>query len=151
MRDHRPQATQDLLADSLPGQIQQRALALAELNKQVLGLLPQNAANQCRVANFRQGVLILECGSSSWATRLNYERMNLISQLRRDLLPELTTVDIKINPSLASSHPSTIRKCEPAFPPSVLSLQAAEYLKVLASGAEGKVKKRLESLAKLAK
>ncbi|WP_328590390.1 hypothetical protein [Veronia nyctiphanis] len=42
MRDHRPQATQDLLAESLPGQIQQRALALADLNQRVLGLLLQH-------------------------------------------------------------------------------------------------------------
>ncbi|WP_328590394.1 hypothetical protein [Veronia nyctiphanis] len=93
----------------------------------------------------------MECGSSSWATRLNYERMNLLSTLRRELLRDLSTIEIKINPSLASTTPDQRRKSEPAFPERVLSLQAAEYLKVLASGAEGKVKKRLEELAKLAK
>lgn len=150
MRDHRPKAALDLLESNMSGQIRQRAMALSELNQQVKALLPAQSAAQCRVANYREGVLILECGSSAWATRLNYDRYTLLSALRQGPLPTLTTIDIKINPELAKT-PRKEKKPDSSPPARHLSPVAAQYLEAIAEGASDSVRKRLEAIAALAK
>lgn len=150
MRDHRPQAALDLLENSLSGQIRQRAMALSQLNQQVQALLPPQSAAQCRVANYRDGILILECGSSSWATRLNYDRQTLLSALRRGPLPSLMTIEIKVNPALAKAQAEEKEEVAPR-PARHLSSTAAQYLEAIAQGAPDSVKKRLEAIAALAK
>lgn len=148
MRDHRPKSTLDLLENNASGQVRQRALALAKLNEQIKDLLPAQSAKHCRVANYRDGTLILECGSSSWATRLNYDRQMLLSALRREALPTLSTIEIKVNPDLAKSDiriTAEKKKAEPR----TLSPIAAEYLKAVAEMVPDKLKKRLEAIAAL--
>ncbi|CZF83549.1 hypothetical protein GCE9029_03861 [Grimontia celer] len=147
MRDHRPQAAQELLESSLTGQVRQRAMALSQLNEQVKALLPTQSAKQCRVANYRDGILILECGSSAWATRLNYDRHTLMSALRRNTLPSLMTIEIKVNPALAVDLEKKEEAKEAEKKMRKVSPMAAEYLKAIAEGAPEKVKKRLEAIA----
>ncbi|WP_249199144.1 hypothetical protein [Photobacterium sp. GJ3] len=54
MRDHRPQTTASLLDDETAlGNIQQRAIALHQLNSKVQACL--QCAQACRVSNYRQG------------------------------------------------------------------------------------------------
>ncbi|WP_419243617.1 hypothetical protein ACN08P_02005 [Photobacterium leiognathi subsp. mandapamensis] len=53
MRDHRPQTTGDILEETGLNNIQQRAMALSQLNKAVKQHV--NGAEHCRVSNYRQG------------------------------------------------------------------------------------------------
>lgn len=147
MRDHRPQTTASLLDDSQLGNIQQRAIALSKLNKAVKQHL--DCADFCRVSNYRQGTLIIETASAAWSMRLNYERNNLIRKLREKLLPQLASIEVKVNPALAAVE----KKQEEKVPDIVrkpISPLAAQYLLTTAKSAPDKVKKKLERIAALA-
>ncbi|MDD1782269.1 DciA family protein [Enterovibrio sp. ZSDZ35] len=150
MRDHRPQAALDLLEKGLAGQVRQRAFALSQLNDQVKALLPPHSAKHCRVANFRDGILIIECGSSTWANRLNFDRHVLLSSLRQSTLPSLMTIEIKVNPELAKREVEEIKAKEIKEKSSPVSPVAAEYLKAIAQSAPEKIRKKLEAIAALA-
>ncbi|MCW8330491.1 DciA family protein [Photobacterium sp. SDRW27] len=147
MRDHRPQTTASLLDDSKLGNIQQRAIALSKLNKAVKEHLA--CAQHCRVSNYRQGVLIIETASAAWSMRLNYERNNLTRKLREKLLPQLTNIEVKINPALAAVEREQKEKV-PDIVQKPISPLAAQYLLTTAKDAPDKVKARLERLAALA-
>lgn len=157
MRDSRPQLLDDLFDDtSLLRNVQQRAIALIKLNNAVRSLLPAQLHPFCRVANFRRGVLILETVNASWLMRLRYEQSTLLSTLRADILPSLASIDIRINPDLATnivyserSYP-TPAEVEAAPPRRHLSKQSGEQLKELASRAPERLRIKLERLAALA-
>lgn len=108
MRDSRPQLLDVLFDDASAGSkgplhnVQQRAVALLKLNRAVKGLLPAPLHPWCRVANFRQGILVLETANASWMMRLRYEQPALLSALRAQILPSLSSIDIRINPANAS-------------------------------------------------
>ncbi|KKA45318.1 MULTISPECIES: DUF721 domain-containing protein [Salinivibrio] len=145
MRDHRPRSTLHLL-ESDPNNIAQRAVELAKLNKLILALLPGETSKACRVANYRDGVLVVEAGSAAWAMRLNYERQHLLSVLRQKGLASLTTIEVKINPALAAAD----REDKETAPSRHLSQASGELLRALGDNASPKLKARFEALAKLA-
>ncbi|ODQ01639.1 DUF721 domain-containing protein [Salinivibrio sp. SS2] len=145
MRDHRPRSTLHLL-ESDNNNIAQRAVELAKLNKLILALLPGETSKACRVANYREGVLVVEAGSAAWAMRLNYERQHLLSVLRQKGLASLTTIEVKINPALAAVD----KEEDAATPTRHLSKASGELLHELGQCASPKLKARLEALAKLA-
>ncbi|WP_318493939.1 DUF721 domain-containing protein [Photobacterium leiognathi] len=147
MRDHRPQTTGDILEESGLNNIQQRAMALSQLNKAVKQHV--NGAEHCRVSNYRQGILIIETASAAWSMRLNYERHQLIMKLREKLLPKLQDIEIKVNPALAAIQEQKQNKI-PDIVQKPISDVAAQHLLATAATAPDKVKKRLERLAQLA-
>lgn len=107
MRDSRPRSIDNLFSDATDidrmflAQIQQRAVMLLKLNRTIGTLLPAPLRPWCRVANFRQGVIVLETANASWKMRLRYEQTQLLSTLRAQILPSLSSIDIRINPDLA--------------------------------------------------
>ncbi|WP_318510745.1 DUF721 domain-containing protein [Photobacterium leiognathi] len=147
MRDHRPQTTGDILEETGLNNIQQRAIALSQLNKAVKQHV--NGAEHCRVSNYRQGILIIETASAAWSMRLNYERHQLIMKLREKLLPKLQDIEIKVNPALAAIQEQKQNKI-PDIVQKPISDVAAQHLLATAATAPDKVKKRLERLAQLA-
>lgn len=78
MRDSRPQSIESFFeaaeGQSMLQSIQQRAIALNKLNRALQGIIPAQLHPWCRVANFRQGVLVLETANASWMMRLRYEQ-----------------------------------------------------------------------------
>ncbi|WP_067706777.1 MULTISPECIES: DUF721 domain-containing protein [unclassified Erwinia] len=160
MRDSRPQSIEHLL-DATEGQgvlqsIQQRAIALNKLNSAVRGVLPAQLHPWCRVANFRQGILVLETANASWMMRLRYEQSSLLSALRAQILPSLTAIDIRINPSLAAKGQESVQENssratkEEKTGGRELSQQSAEILRGVASRSPEKLKRIIERLASLA-
>ncbi|KJF90946.1 DUF721 domain-containing protein [Photobacterium leiognathi] len=147
MRDHRPQTTGDILEETGLNNIQQRAIALSQLNKAVKQHV--NGTEHCRVSNYRQGILIIETASAAWSMRLNYERHQLIMKLREKLLPKLQDIEIKVNPALAAIQEQKQNKI-PDIVQKPISDVAAQHLLATAATAPDKVKKRLERLAQLA-
>ncbi|RLM28126.1 hypothetical protein BIY29_00240 [Brenneria alni] len=163
MRDSRPQSLESLF-DNASGagtgplrDVQQRAIALLKLNRAVRGLLPAPLHPWCRVANYRQGLLVLETANANWLMRLRYEQPALLSALRAQILPSLASIDIRINPALAAkghemvknSHINTPDKAD-IKPLRQLSEQSAETLRSLADHSPEKLRKILERLASLA-
>lgn len=165
MRDSRPQSLDSLLdatqQKSLKS-VQQRAIALIKINCVVQALLPSSIQPWCRVANFRQGLLVLETANASWMMRLKYEQSGLLSALRAEILPSLTSIDIRINPSLminsekkAQGGNDFAKKAALTIPPlthskRVLSQETAQQLKWLAKRSPERLRQKLERLAKLA-
>ncbi|WP_428945194.1 DUF721 domain-containing protein [Pantoea sp. FN060301] len=160
MRDSRPQSIENLF-EATEGQgmlqsIQQRAVALNKLNRAVQGVLPAQLHPWCRVANFRQGILVLETANASWLMRLRYEQSSLLSALRAQILPSLTAIDIRINPSLAAKGPESVQENsnrseqEEKTGGRQLSEQSAEILRSVASRSPEKLKRIIERLASLA-
>lgn len=164
MRDSRPQSLESLF-DNVSGShqgplhnVQQRAIALLKLNRAVKSILPSQLHPWCRVANYRQGHLILETANASWLMRLRYEQPALLSALRAQILPSLASIDIRINPALAvkgneipqtgpdSTHPDSATDT----PRRQLSEHSAEMLRNLARHSPEKLRRKLEELASLA-
>ncbi|MBS0055044.1 DUF721 domain-containing protein [Yersinia sp. Marseille-Q3913] len=163
MRENRPQLLDVLFDDAVAAEngplhnVQQRATALLKLNRAVKGLLPSQLQPWCRVANYRQSVLVLETANASWLMRLRYEQPALLSALRAQILPSLSSIDIRINPSLmAKGHNMTqdaVKSSEnlgKSPPLRHLSLESAKELRGLASRSPEKLRIILERLAALA-
>lgn len=159
MRDSRPQLLDVLFDDASAGEksplksVQQRATALLKLNHAVKGLLPAQLHPWCRVANYRQGILVLETANASWLMRLRYEQSTLLSALRAQILPSLSAIDIRINPSLMAKAEAAAQKPQTEEKREVyrqLSPQSADVLRGVADRSPEKLKKALERLAALA-
>jgi hypothetical protein len=160
MRDSRPQSLDNLFDDagtqSVLQNVQQRAAALLKLNRAVRGIIPAQLHPWCRVANFRQGILVLETANASWLMRLRYEQATLLSALRAQILPSLTSIDIRINPSLAaigqeSVQESSIQTAGGKYDVNrELSEQSAEALREVAKRSPEKLRAAIERLASLA-
>ena len=160
MRDSRPQSLENLLDDSgqesMLQNIQQRAVALLRLNRAVKGILPATLHPWCRVANFRQGILIIETANASWLMRLRYEQPALLSALRAQILPSLISIDIRINPSLAGKGAEIVQENNNQTESSEnevnrqLSEHSAEALREVAKRSPEKLKQAIERLASLA-
>lgn len=163
MRDSRPQLLDILFDDASSTEqsplrnVQQRAAALLKLNRAVKGLLPSPMQPWCRVGNYRQGVLVLEIANASWMMRLRYEQPALLSALRAQILPSLSSIDIRINPSLMAKMENASQIAEKnkaiaaeSMPVRHLSSQSADELRGLAGRSPEKLRKALERLADLA-
>lgn len=160
MRDSRPQFLKNLFDDagqeSMLQNVQQRAVYLQRLNRAVKGILPAPLHPWCRVANFRQGVLVLETANASWLMRLRYEQATLLGVLRAQILPSLTSIDIRINPSLAVKGQESVQEnttqtgTEKYEVNRQLSEQSAEALREVAKRSPEKLRETVERLASLA-
>lgn len=159
MRDSRPLLLDTLFDDTdMLRNVQQRAIALIKLNKAVKALLPKQLHEFCRVANYRQGILVLEVANASWLTLLRYEQQTLLSTLRGEILPSLVSIDIKINPKLSTNKQTAENLVHRYIPESTkddvpirqLSEQSAKQLKELAARSPKRLKEKLERLAALA-
>ncbi|EPF20821.1 MULTISPECIES: DUF721 domain-containing protein [Cedecea] len=160
MRDSRPQSLENLFDDagqeSMLQNVQQRAVALLRLNRAVKGILPAPLHPWCRVANFRQGILVLETANASWLMRLRYEQATLLSALRAQILPSLTSIDIRINPLLAVKGQEIVQQnttqtgAEKYEVNRQLSEQSAEALREVAKRSPEKLRATIERLASLA-
>ncbi|CAG9413360.1 TPA: DUF721 domain-containing protein [Providencia alcalifaciens] len=162
MRDSHPQALFDVLEESLAKTsntlqtIQRNAKAILKLNRVVKSLLPAEIKPMCRVANYRNNIMVIEVANASWMTRLNYERTNLLSALRSSILPSLSSIDIRINPDLirkskqnSSLNKQSVNQKENRNQRQI-STQTAEQLLRLAEKSPKGLKERFERLAALA-
>ncbi|CDG47253.1 DUF721 domain-containing protein [Serratia symbiotica] len=157
MRDSRPQLLDVLFDDALTADkapqhnVQQHALALLKLNRAVKSLLPAQLHLWCRVANIRQGILVLEAANASWMMRLRYEQPMLLSTLRAQILPSLSSIDIRINPGLMANGEHRVKNTQQAAPlRRHLSQESARAVMGLANHSPEKLRKILEQLAALA-
>lgn len=153
MRDNEPKMLTSLLSQgALLSQIKERTLALNQLTKVIDELLPAPLNQQYRVANYRQGILILEISSANWLTRIKYEQSNLISGIRQKILPSLSSIHYKINPTIATNNSQLVNFSNKNVKiNNVITIQTAIYLNALAEQAPEKLKKQLIKLANHAK
>lgn len=150
MRDHRPKSASDLMGSSKLSSIQQHATELAQLNALLKPLLPKGTAPLVRVANLRQGFLMLEAASAAIKMKLDYERLAILSELRRQGFARLSGIEVTINPAIYRDDQAT-KDSDEKVKMREVSPFTAEILTAVASHASPKVKQRLEAIAKLAK
>ena len=122
----------------------EKAELLNQLNNYVKQSLNGPVVEQLKVANLRQGVLVIETTSAAWAARINFQKTKLLQQLKEETLPMLTAIEVKVNPRLAitpSKATTNYAKISPV---------AAEHLQTLADHVEGSLGEKLKRLASLA-
>ncbi|OCG11423.1 hypothetical protein A9G09_10835 [Gilliamella sp. wkB292] len=153
MRYNQPQILPSILSQqSWLSEIKERTFALAKLADVINELLPSPLQQHYRIANYRQGVLILEVSSANWLTRLKYEQNHLLSGIRKKVLPSLSSIQFKINPDLlVGSSIMSDNALKSASASRILTTQSATYLYSLAESAPDKLKKQLIKLANHAK
>lgn len=106
--DSAPPASARRLSDILSGQgaaggaslggLLRRASLLAQLDNALAGSLHPDLANHMRVANVRDGRLILLAPSAAWATRLRMQAAQLLEVLRRLGLADVDRVEVRVVP-----------------------------------------------------
>jgi len=151
MRDHRPTTTDELIESSRLSKLQQHAKEIIEINHILRTLLPKGIEPHIRAANIRGGHLVLEAASASIKMKVDYDRLNILNQLRNKGFGKLISIEIKINPAIYRAKNDGNKDQKEAIPRPPLSENAAAALMMVAESANPKVKKRLENLAKLAK
>ncbi|ASF16833.1 DUF721 domain-containing protein [Shewanella xiamenensis] len=140
-----PQDLSQLLHQSgtLPD-IAEKAELLLYLDQHVKQIVAGPVAEQLKVANFRQGVLVVETTSAAWAARINFQKPKLLAQLQAETLPILTAIEVKVNPRLA------LYDAKPKQAHKALSPAAAEHIAALAENVSGTLGEKLKRLATLA-
>jgi hypothetical protein len=131
------------LSGRLP-ELAEKAELINNLNRYVKQTLNGPVAEQLKVANLRQGVLVIETTSAAWAARINFQKQKLLKQLQTDTLPMLTAIEVKINPGLALAKPQSQAN------QNVISSTAAQHIEALAEHVDGSLGIKLKRLAALA-
>ncbi|WP_351088177.1 DciA family protein [Shewanella sp. S1-49-MNA-CIBAN-0167] len=131
------------LSGRLP-ELAEKAELLNNLNRYVKQTLNGPVAEQLKVANLRQGVLVIETTSAAWAARINFQKQKLLKQLQTDTLPMLTGIEVKVNPGLSLAKPQS----QPNQ--NMISTTAAKHIEALAEHIDGSLGEKLKRLAALA-
>lgn len=97
MRDHRPTSTDDLIAESQFKKIQEHAGDILQLNQALQEILPKGTADHCRVANVRNGHLLIDVASASLKMKIDYDRLMILNKLRTQGYAKLMSVEVRIN------------------------------------------------------
>lgn len=123
--------------------IQNKVIQLTKLNAIWQAEVSSDLAAQSRVANFREGYLVIECASAAWATRLRYLLTDITAKLiKYNELRGLTHIEWNIQPLFHSSHAKL------NIAPLTLSSASAQLLKNTADTI--KVKPLQEALLRIA-
>ena len=146
MRNSEPQSLNNLFNGFTLANIQTRSIELSRLNKMIYCYLPSHLHHCCRVANYRQSILIIEVCSAGWLTRLRYEQEKLLLALRQNGLSGLASIQYKINPILNQSQ-SFINDKVTIVGKRKITPQSASLLLALAQDATPKLKTNLIKLA----
>jgi hypothetical protein len=123
--------------------IQSKVQQLTKLNQIWLAEISSDLAEHTRVANFRDGYLIIECDSAAWATRLRYTLPDITQKLlKHPDLRDLTHIEWNIQPLFHTPHTQLSQL------PLMLSSTSAEILKNTADNIH--VKPLQEALLRIA-
>lgn len=126
--------------------IQQKAGQLQAINAFLTKELIPGSEEYCRVANLRQGVLIIEVASGVWKTRLLQLSYSILEQMKLNISLPLESIELKVNPALFNE------KAEVPKPnPRKISNDTAQHLTALAEMSPPKLAATLNRLAALAK
>ncbi|GGI93343.1 DUF721 domain-containing protein [Shewanella hanedai] len=114
------------------------------LDHYVKQVLTGPVSEQLKVANFRQGVLVIETTTAAWAARINFQKTKVLQQLQAETLPMLSAIEVKVNPSLL------LYATKPKENHNQITQTAASHIEALAEHAEGSLAVKLKRLAALA-
>ncbi|QYJ85798.1 DciA family protein [Shewanella mesophila] len=124
--------------------IAEKAELLLHLDHYVKQVMTGPVTEHLKVANFRQGVLVIETTTAAWAARINFQKPKMLQQLQVETLPMLSAIEVKVNPGLNMYA----TKSKPAH--NQISETAAAHIQALADHTEGSLGQKLKRLAALA-
>jgi hypothetical protein len=124
--------------------IAEKAELLMHLDHYVKQVLTGPLSEQLKVANFRQGVLVIETTTAAWAARINFQKAKVLQQLQAETLPMLSAIEVKVNPRLL------LYATKAKVNHNQISPTAASHIEALAEHAEGSLAIKLKRLAALA-
>ena len=84
--------------------IQEKTNSLAILATIVRQICPDLPEDAFKIANFHENILIIEVKSPIWGQRLQFERNNILKQLKIETEGVFQQIQIKINPHAHTSH-----------------------------------------------
>jgi hypothetical protein len=145
MREY-PQSTVDILTRSpILAEIVYKVDQLAKLNRIIFTRLDPELARYCRVANCRDGILVLTTHSPATGHLLRFSEMDLLSTLRADPhFCHLKSIKTHVRPSITQYSASV----KPALPEPWLTPTGAEILRSAAKQVDcSNLKKALLKLA----
>lgn len=119
---------------------------LEQMHHVITSKLDPDLASQCRVANLRDGTLILATTSPAWNHKLRFSALDLLSTLRSDhRWSGLKSIDIRVDylSQVKTASPTNSKRLKP------LSSQASQALTSLAQSISNE--KLANSLNKLAR
>ncbi|MCE9680286.1 DciA family protein [Shewanella sp. AS1] len=124
--------------------IAEKAELLLHLDHYVKQVISGPVTEQFKVANFRQGVLVIETTTAAWAARINFQKPKILQQLQIEMLPMLSAIEVKVNPGL------NLLDAKPKQAHNQISETAAAHIQALAEHTEGSLGQKLKRLAALA-
>lgn len=116
------------LRDSPLHDLLAHARRLEQIQRLLLRLLETPLAQHCRIADLRQGRLLLHADASAWATKMRFQAPSLLERLRR-ALPGEPILSIQVQVRLPDAPARTGRRA--ATP---MSAANAEALRDMAAG-----------------
>lgn len=152
-KQDQPQSVTQLLASNSSaklGILTVKTQHLQILNHSLHRTIGVELAPKCQVVNYQHGILVIQTVNAMFATRLNFMTSKILLNFRRDVLPDLIDIKIKVLPSEkkgAFRHDS--QDGTRAFA-ARLSKQAAESILSVSQSAPEQLKQGLERLAALA-
>ncbi|PAJ74118.1 RNA-binding protein [Pseudoalteromonas sp. NBT06-2] len=110
-------------------------------------------AKKCRVSNYRDAIMVIETDSAAVAMRLNYMKMSILSDLRKNGLPELSQIKVQTNPQAFTNRAIASKQKENNAHKKdlVLSEDTANSLLDIAKNAPPSLREKLEKLARHSK
>ncbi len=54
--------------------------------------------DHCQIVHLRNNILVLAVDSSQWANRLRFEKLSILTKLRQNGLPSISSIDIIVQP-----------------------------------------------------
>lgn len=124
--------------------ITEKSELLMHLEHYVKKVLTGPVSEQLKVANFRQGVLVIETTTAAWAARINFQKAKILQQLQAETLPMLSAIEVKVNPSLL------MYAAKAKINNNQITKIAATHIEALAEHAGGSLAIKLKRLAALA-
>lgn len=143
---HTPESLDYLLHQSSGNlaAIAEKSQHIQALNQCLSETVGDTIAQKCRVSNYAQGILTIETVNSAFATRLNFLSSQILLNFRRNVLPELIDIKVKVIPNETNSY-QTAKKATKSK--RQLSKQSADAILAVSQNAPDKLKKVLERLA----
>lgn len=116
---------------------------LADLEKKLLGHLPESLRSHCKIANFSNKTLVLHTDSAVWATRLRYCTPDILRFMQTDCkLVTLKTIRIKVKPAVHQPLQKVREK-------TLLSPSTSDFIRQVANSlADKDLRKSLHNIAR---
>jgi hypothetical protein len=128
----------------------EKSQEMAKLQQCLENAIGPVLSKKSRVANYRHGTLVIETASATLATRLNYLKMEILSQFRQAGMVDCAQVKITTNPDAQQrlTPPSVLNKTESTTGNKrQMSSQTAQQLQELAKNAPPSLQTKLLKLA----